>query len=179
VVTTNRVGQPVHEDRVGVPVRVDNLERADHLVVQLASVRIVEICGSKRSSAVRGSATDRGRLMHATQKTTSKSLQTMPNTSKEKSNPTTANISGQDIQAHAGQSQGTIRDTIRPRRVANVGPTTAVQLPSSPIRNATLATPGVAQPPVGPNRHTWHADGAQLPPAAVPILAEPGHSGRL
>jgi len=37
VVATHRVRKPVHEDRVDVPVRADNLKRADHLVVQLAS----------------------------------------------------------------------------------------------------------------------------------------------
>jgi len=96
-----------------------------------------EICGSKRPSGARGSATNRGRPMQATQNTTSKSLKTMRNTSKEKSNPTTATIRGEDIQAHAGQSQGAIRDTIRPRRGANVGLTTAVQPPASLIRRAT------------------------------------------
>jgi len=93
--------------------------------------------------------------MQATQNTTSKSLETMRNTSKEKSNPTTATISSQDIQAHAGQSQCAIRDTIRPRRGANVGPTTAVQPPSSPIHRATSANPGAAQPTVGPNRYIF------------------------
>jgi len=38
---THRVRQPIHADRVGVPVRAENLKRADHLVVQLASVRVV------------------------------------------------------------------------------------------------------------------------------------------
>ena len=41
MVATNRVRQPVHEDRVGMPGRADYLKRADHLVVQLASVRVV------------------------------------------------------------------------------------------------------------------------------------------
>jgi len=41
VVATNRVGQPIDEDRVGVPVLADSLKRADHLVAQLASVRVV------------------------------------------------------------------------------------------------------------------------------------------
>jgi len=41
MVATHRVRQPVREDRVGVPVRADNLKRADHLVVQLASFRVV------------------------------------------------------------------------------------------------------------------------------------------
>jgi len=41
VVATHRVRQPGHENDVGVPVCADNLKRADHLVVQLASFLVV------------------------------------------------------------------------------------------------------------------------------------------
>jgi len=41
VVASHRVRQFVYQDRVGVPVRADNFRRADLLVVQLASFRVV------------------------------------------------------------------------------------------------------------------------------------------
>jgi len=66
--------------------------------------------------------------------------------SQRKLSPTTATSSGQDIQAHVGQSDGDITATIRPRGEANVGPTKAVQPPSRPIRRPRT-------PPPGPARH--------------------------
>ena len=57
----------------------------------------------------------------------------MRDTIEEKSSPTTAISSGQDIQAHVAQSDGDITVPIRPRGEANVGPTKAVQPSSRPI----------------------------------------------
>jgi len=75
-----------------------------------------------------------------------KSLQTMRNTIKEISSPTTASSSGQDIQAHVAQSDGDITAPIRPRGEANGGPTKAVPPPSRPIRQPRT-------PPPRPVRH--------------------------
>jgi len=84
--------------------------------------------------------------MQVTRNAKIKSLQTMRNTSKEKSSPTTATSSGQDIQAHVAQSDGDITAPIRPRCEANVGPTKAVQPSSRPIRRPRT-------PPPRPVRH--------------------------
>jgi len=64
--------------------------------------------------------------MQVTRNAKIKSLQTMQNTIKEKSSPTTATNSGHDIQAHVAQSDGDITAPIRPRGEANVGHTKAV-----------------------------------------------------
>jgi len=72
--------------------------------------------------------------MQVTRKAKIKSLQTMRNTIEEKSSPTTATSSGQDVQAHVAQSEGDITPPIRPRGEANVGPAKAVQPSSRPIR---------------------------------------------
>jgi len=79
--------------------------------------------------------------MQVTRNAKIKSLQTMRNTIKEKSSPTTATSSGQDIQAHVAQSDGDITAPIRPRGKANVGPTKAVQPPSQPIRQPRTPPP--------------------------------------
>jgi len=84
--------------------------------------------------------------MQATSDAKLKSLQTMRNTIKEKSSPTTATSSGQDIQAHVAQSDGDITAPIWPRGEANVRPTTAVQPSSRPIRRPRT-------PPPRPARH--------------------------
>ena len=100
-----------------------------------------EIYGSKRPAGARGSASNRSRPMQVTRNAKIKSLQTMRNTSKEKSSPTSATSSGQDIQAHVAQSDGDITAPIRPRGAANVGPTKAVQPPSQPIRQPRTPSP--------------------------------------
>ena len=41
MVAAHGVWQPIYEDRVCVPVRADDLKRADHIVLQLASVRVL------------------------------------------------------------------------------------------------------------------------------------------
>ena len=105
-----------------------------------------EICGSKRLSGAGGSASNQSRPKQATRYAKIKSLHTMRNTIKEKSSPTTATSSGQDISAHVGQSNGDSTATIRPRREANVGPTKAVQALARPIRRPCA-------PPPGPARH--------------------------
>jgi len=79
--------------------------------------------------------------MQVTRNAKIKSLQTMRNTIKETSSPTTATSSGQDIQAHVAQSDGDITAPIRPRGEANVGPTKAVQPPSQPIRQPRTPPP--------------------------------------
>jgi len=84
--------------------------------------------------------------MQATRNARIKSLQTMRNVITEKSSPTTATSSGQDIQAHVCQSDGHITATIRPEYEANVGPTKAVQPPPRPIRRPCT-------PPPRPARH--------------------------
>jgi len=72
--------------------------------------------------------------MQLTRNAKIRSLQTMRNTIEEKSSPTTATSSGQDVQAHVAQSEGDITPPIRPRGEANVGPTKAVQPSLRPIR---------------------------------------------
>ena len=84
--------------------------------------------------------------MQGTRNEKIKSLQTMRNTIKEESSPTTATSSGQDIQAHVTQSDGDITLPIRPRGKANVGPTNAVHPSSRPIRRPRT-------PPPRPARH--------------------------
>jgi len=108
--------------------------------------QLAEICGSKRPAGARGSASNRSRPMQVTLSAKTKSLQTMRNTSKKTSRPTTATSSGQDIQAHVAQSDGDITAPIRPRGEANVGPTKAVQPSSRPIRQPRT-------PPPRPARH--------------------------
>jgi len=105
-----------------------------------------EICGSKRPLRARGSVSNRSRPMQGTRNEKIKSLQTMRKTIKEKSSPTTATSSGQDIQAHVAQSDGDITAPIRPWGKANVGPTGAVQPSSRPIRRPRT-------PPPRPARH--------------------------
>jgi len=78
----------------------------------------------------------------------------MRNTIKEKSSPTTATSSGQDIQAHAAQSDGDITAPIRPRGEANVGPTKAVQPPSQLIRRPRTPPPRPARHPRVPTAIT-------------------------
>jgi len=56
-----------------------------------------------------------------------KSLQTMRNTIEEKSSPTTATSSGQDIQVLVAQSDGDTTAPVRPWGEANAGPTKPVQ----------------------------------------------------
>ena len=96
--------------------------------------------------------------MQVTRNAKIKSLQRMRNTIKEKSSPTTATSSGQDVQAHVAQSDGDITAPIRPRGEANVGPTKAVQPPSQPIRPATYTAAQAGPPPEGPNRHNRDAE---------------------
>jgi len=60
-----------------------------------------DVYGRKQPSRSRGSATDGSRPVRAILSARSKSLQTVRNTSKEKSSPTTATISGQDVQEYA------------------------------------------------------------------------------
>jgi len=84
--------------------------------------------------------------MQATRNAKIKTLQTIRNTIKEKSSPTTATSSAQDIRAHVGQSHGDITSTILPRDEANVGPTKAVGPQARPIRRPRT-------PPPGPARH--------------------------
>jgi len=98
--------------------------------------------------------------MQVTRNAKIKSLQTMRNTIKEKSSPTTATSSGQDIQAHVAQSDGDITAPIQPRGEANVGPTKALQPPSQPIR----------QPRTPPPRTVRHT--------RVPTATRPPHQGR-
>ena len=85
--------------------------------------------------------------MQVTRNAKIKSLQTMRNTIKEKSSPTTATSSGQDIQAHVAQSDGDITAPIRPRGEANIGPTKAVQPPSQPIRQPRTPPPRTVRHP--------------------------------
>ena len=75
-----------------------------------------------------------------------KSLQTMRNTIKEKSSPTTATSRGQDIQAHVAQLDGDITAPIWQRSESNVWHTKAVQPSSRPIRRPRT-------PPPRPARH--------------------------
>jgi len=98
--------------------------------------------------------------MQATRNARIKSLQTMRNVITEKSSPTTATSSGQDIQAHVCQSDGHITATIRPEYEANVGPTKAVQPPPRPIRRPCT-------PPPRPARHLM-----------IPTATRPPHQGR-
>jgi len=93
--------------------------------------------------------------MQVTRNAKIKSLQTMRNTSKEKSSPTSATSSGQDIQAHVAQSDGDITAPIRPRGEANVGPTKAVQPPSEPIRQPRTPPPRPVRLPRVPTATVW------------------------
>jgi len=82
--------------------------------------------------------------MQATRNAKIKSLQTMRNTIKEFSSPTTPTSSGQDIQAHLAHSDGDITATIRSPGEANLGPTKTVQPPPRPIRRPHTPPPGPA-----------------------------------
>jgi len=86
-----------------------------------------------------------------------KSLQTMRNTIEEKSSPTTATSSGQDIQVLVAQSDGDITAPIRPRGEANAGPTKAVQPSLWPIRRPRT-------PPFRPARHQSNPTATGPPP---------------
>jgi len=137
-----------------------------------------EICGSKRPSRARGSASNRSRPMQGTGNAKMKSLQTMRNTIKETSNPSTANSSGQDIQVHVAQSDGDITAPIRPWGEANVGPTKAVQQSSWPIRRPRT-------PPFRPARHQRDPtaprpphQGRASPPAHAHSVSAVGWRGR-
>ena len=105
-----------------------------------------DISGTKRPSRARGAASNSSRPMQATRNSKITSLQTMQNTIKKKSSPTTATSSGQDIQADRAQSDGDITAPILPRGEANLGPTKAVQPPSQSIRRPRT-------PPSRPARH--------------------------
>jgi len=138
-----------------------------------------EICGSKRPSRARGSASNRSRPMQATRNAKIKSLQTMRNTIKEKSSPTTATSSGQDIQAHVGQSDGDITATIRRRGEANEGPTKAVQPPPRPIRRSRTRPPGPARHARVPTATRPPHKGRASPPAQVHSVSAVGKTGHM
>jgi len=83
--------------------------------------------------------------MQATSHAKTKYLQTMRITIKNRSSPTTATSSGQDIQAHVGQSHDNITSTIRPRGEATVGPPNAVQPQARHIQRPRTPPPGTAR----------------------------------
>jgi len=82
-----------------IPMRYHTVSRRNHFEVAKYARwqnrrRPAEICGSKRHSGARGSASNRSRPMQATCNAIIKSLQTMQNTIKKSSSPTTATSSG-------------------------------------------------------------------------------------
>jgi len=115
--------------------------------------------------------------MQGTRNATIKSLQTMQNTIKEKSSPTTATRSGQDIQAHVAQSDGDITAPIRPRGEANLGPTKAVQPPSQSIRRPRTPPPGPARHRMVPAAARSSNHGRASPPAPSNSVRAVGRGG--
>jgi len=116
--------------------------------------------------------------MQVTRNAKIKSLQTMRNIIKEKSSPTTATSSGQDIQAHVAQSDGDITAPIRPRGEANVGPTKAVQPSSPPIRRPRTPQPGPARHQRDPTATRPPHQGRASPPAHAHSVSAVGRRGR-
>jgi len=94
--------------------------------------------------------------MQATRNAKSKSLHTFRITIKNRSSPTTATGSSQDIQADVGQSHGNILSTIRARSEATVGPLKAVQPQARHVRWRRT-------PPPGPARHRMVPNATQAP----------------
>jgi len=107
-----------------------------------------------------------------------KSLQTMRHTINEISSPTTATSSGQDIQAHVGQSDGDITATIRPPGEPNVAPTKAVHLPARPIRRPCTPPPGPARHRRAPTPTRPLHQGRACPPALAHSGSAVGRRGR-
>jgi len=116
--------------------------------------------------------------MQVTRSARNKSLQTMRNTIKEKSSPTTATSSGNDIQAHVAQSGGGITAPIRPRGEANVGLTKAVQPSSRPIRRPRTPPPRPARHHRDPTATRPPHQGRASPPANAHSVSAVGRRGR-